>query len=49
MSAQISEHYLRRPPYIYVRQSTMNQVRHHQESTERQYALRDIGPLPRPP
>src|SRR5207248_5197720 len=28
------------PAYIYVRQSTLAQVRHHQESTERQYALR---------
>ena len=27
--------------YIYLRQSTMGQVRHHRESTERQYALRD--------
>ena len=26
--------------YIYIRQSTMNQVLHHQESTQRQYALR---------
>ena len=26
--------------YVYVRQSTLAQVRHHQESTERQYALR---------
>lgn len=41
MSAQISEHHLHRPAYIYVRQSTMGQVRHHQESTERQYALRE--------
>jgi DNA invertase Pin-like site-specific DNA recombinase len=41
MSAQISEHHLQRPAYIYVRQSTMGQVRHHHESTERQYALRE--------
>ena len=27
--------------YIYLRQSTMGQVRHNQESTERQYALKD--------
>jgi DNA invertase Pin-like site-specific DNA recombinase len=27
--------------YIYIRQSTMGQVLHHQESTERQYALKD--------
>ena len=30
-----------RPAYIYLRQSTPGQVRHHQESTERQYALRE--------
>ena len=30
-----------RPAYIYVRQSTLGQVRHHQESTARQYALKD--------
>ena len=41
MSAQIGEHHLHRPAYIYVRQSTMGQVRHHRESTERQYALRE--------
>jgi len=41
MSAQISEHHLRRPAYIDVRQSTMGQVRQHQQSTERQYALRE--------
>lgn len=41
MSAPISEHHLQRPAYIDVRQSTMGQVRHHQESTERQYALRE--------
>jgi DNA invertase Pin-like site-specific DNA recombinase len=41
MSAPISAHHLQRPAYIYVRQSTMGQVRHHQESTERQYALRE--------
>ena len=28
-----------RPAYVYIRQSTMGQVRHHRESTERQYAL----------
>ncbi|WP_295432602.1 recombinase family protein [uncultured Thiodictyon sp.] len=41
MSAQITPHHLQRPAYVYVRQSTMGQVRHHQESTERQYALRE--------
>jgi DNA invertase Pin-like site-specific DNA recombinase len=41
MSAAISEQHRSRPAYIYVRQSTLAQVRHNQESTERQYALRD--------
>lgn len=41
MSATISEQHLSRPAYVYVRQSTLAQVRHNQESTERQYALRD--------
>lgn len=41
MSASIGQHHLQRPAYVYVRQSTMAQVRHHQESTERQYALRE--------
>jgi DNA invertase Pin-like site-specific DNA recombinase len=41
MSAQITEQHLMRPAYVYVRQSTLGQVRHHRESTERQYALRE--------
>lgn len=41
MSTLITESHLSKPAYIYVRQSTLGQVRHHQESTERQYALRD--------
>jgi DNA invertase Pin-like site-specific DNA recombinase len=41
MSAQIAPHHLQRPAYIYVRQSTLGQVQHHRESTERQYALRE--------
>ena len=40
MSAKIAEQHLQKPAYIYVRQSTIAQVRFHQESTERQYALR---------
>src|SRR6516164_4123581 len=40
MNSKISEHQQSKPAYIYVRQSTLAQVRHHQESTERQYALR---------
>jgi DNA invertase Pin-like site-specific DNA recombinase len=40
MNSKITEHHQGKPAYVYVRQSTMAQVRHHQESTERQYALR---------
>src|SRR5258706_15951906 len=40
MNWKITEQHQNKPAYIYVRQSTMAQVRHHQESTERQYALR---------
>ncbi len=40
MNQKISEQQKSKPAYIYVRQSTLAQVRHHQESTERQYALR---------
>lgn len=39
MVAKITEQHRQKPAYVYVRQSTMGQVRHHQESTERQYAL----------
>jgi DNA invertase Pin-like site-specific DNA recombinase len=41
MNSTISEQHLSRTAYVYVRQSTLAQVRHHQESTERQYALRE--------
>ncbi len=41
MNPKIQEHHRSRPAYIYLRQSTPSQVRHHQESTERQYALRE--------
>src|SRR6201993_4774295 len=40
MNTAINEQQLNRTAYVYVRQSTLAQVRHHQESTERQYALR---------
>jgi len=40
MNSKITEHHRNKPAYIYVRQSTIAQVRFHQESTERQYALR---------
>jgi DNA invertase Pin-like site-specific DNA recombinase len=41
MTPKIQTTHLEKPAYIYIRQSSMGQVRHHQESTERQYALRD--------
>src|SRR5208283_5383632 len=40
MNPKISDQQQSKPAYIYVRQSTLAQVRHHQESSERQYALR---------
>jgi DNA invertase Pin-like site-specific DNA recombinase len=40
MNSKITEQHQSKPAYVYVRQSTMGQVRQHQESTERQYALR---------
>src|SRR5438477_12296827 len=40
MNPKISEHHQSKPAYIYLRQSTPAQIRHHQESTERQYAVR---------
>jgi DNA invertase Pin-like site-specific DNA recombinase len=41
MTSKIQSTHLEKPAYVYIRQSTMGQVRHHQESTERQYALKD--------
>jgi DNA invertase Pin-like site-specific DNA recombinase len=41
MNTKITPLHQRKPAYIYLRQSTPGQVRHHRESTERQYALRD--------
>ncbi|MFC1572927.1 recombinase family protein [Candidatus Eisenbacteria bacterium] len=41
MLTKIRTCHLEKPAYVYLRQSTMGQVRHHRESTERQYALRD--------
>ena len=41
MNPKIQDHHRSKPAYIYLRQSTPGQVRHHQESTERQYALRE--------
>jgi DNA invertase Pin-like site-specific DNA recombinase len=41
MNTAINEQQLSKTAYGYVRQSTLAQVRHHQESTERQYALKE--------
>src|SRR6266851_2436693 len=41
MNPKIAEHHRNRSAYVYLRQSTPGQVLHHQESTERQYALRN--------
>jgi DNA invertase Pin-like site-specific DNA recombinase len=41
MTAQITQSHRQKMAYVYVRQSTMEQVRYHQESTERQYALKN--------
>src|SRR4030095_13153658 len=41
MREKITHHHLTKPAYLYLRQSTMGQVRHHRESTERQYALKE--------
>jgi len=41
MIEKITAQHLQKPAYVYLRQSTMGQVRHHRESTERQYALRE--------
>jgi len=43
VNSKIMEQHRSRPAYIYVRQSTPGQVLHHQESTERQYALRAMA------
>src|SRR6201982_779948 len=41
MNPKITEQHRRKPAYVYLRQSTPGQVRHHRESTELQYALRE--------
>ena len=38
---KVTGDHLRRPAYLYVRQSTLRQVRYNTESTQRQYALRE--------
>ena len=39
--SKISTQHQQKKAYVYVRQSTLSQVMHHQESTKRQYALKD--------
>jgi DNA invertase Pin-like site-specific DNA recombinase len=39
--SKITTRHQQRKAYVYVRQSTLSQVLHHQESTNRQYALKD--------
>jgi DNA invertase Pin-like site-specific DNA recombinase len=41
MPEKITRRHLDKPAYLYLRQSTLGQVRHHRESTERQYALKE--------
>ena len=41
MISKIQPHHLQKMAYVYLRQSTMAQVYHHQESTQRQYALKE--------
>ena len=41
MIDKITPQHLQKMAYVYIRQSSMGQVRHHRESTERQYALQD--------
>lgn len=41
MISKVQSAHREKPAYIYIRQSSMGQVRHHRESTERQYALRE--------
>jgi len=41
MTEKIRPDHLRRTAYVYVRQSSGHQVRHHHESRQRQYALTD--------
>ena len=38
-SSKIGSQHLARPAMVYVRQSTLDQVRHHHESRRRQYDL----------
>ena len=42
-STKITETHLQKTAYVYLRQSSMGQVRNHRESTERQYALQELA------
>jgi DNA invertase Pin-like site-specific DNA recombinase len=41
VNSKITSQHLLKKAYVYIRQSTLGQVLHHQESTSRQYALKD--------
>jgi DNA invertase Pin-like site-specific DNA recombinase len=41
VNSKIMSQHLSKKAYVYIRQSTLGQVLHHQESTNRQYALRE--------
>lgn len=43
MTDKITPRHFQKTAYVYIRQSSMGQVRHHRESTERQYALQDTA------
>ena len=42
-SIKITDTHLQKLAYVYLRQSSMGQVRNHRESTERQYALQELA------
>ncbi len=42
-STKITDTHLQKIAYVYLRQSSMGQVRNHRESTERQYALQELA------
>ena len=42
-AAKVRDHHLDRKAIVYIRQSTLQQVAEHKESTARQYALADVA------
>lgn len=42
-STKITNSHVQKIAYVYLRQSSMGQVRNHRESTERQYALQELA------